>query len=74
MIYIPEGFAHGFQSLEDESELLYFHTEYYTPAMEQGIRYDDEALNITWPIPVKNVSARDLAFETIDIQHFKGLD
>lgn len=59
MIYIPEGFAHGFQCLSDNCELLYHHTEFYTPAAEAGLRYNDPLLNINWPLPVTVVSAKD---------------
>ena len=59
MIIIPEGCAHGFQTLEAESELLYLHTEYYTPSEEDGLAYNDPMLNILWPLPVTEVSLRD---------------
>jgi len=59
MMYVPEGFAHGFQTLEENSELLYFHTEFYSPEHEGGIRYNDPAINISWHLEVKDVSERD---------------
>jgi dTDP-4-dehydrorhamnose 3,5-epimerase len=58
-LIIPEGCAHGFQVLEADSELLYFHTAFYTPEMEDGVVYDDPLVGIEWPLPVKDVSARD---------------
>jgi dTDP-4-dehydrorhamnose 3,5-epimerase len=58
-LVIPEGCAHGFQVLEPESELLYLHTAVYEPSAEGGIRYDDPALGIAWPLPPQDVSARD---------------
>ncbi len=61
MVYIPRGFAHGFQTLEPDCELLYLHTEFYSPAHEGGFRYDTPNLAIAWPLPVAEVSARDLA-------------
>jgi dTDP-4-dehydrorhamnose 3,5-epimerase len=64
-MYIPEGYAHGFQALEPDTELLYCHTEYYTPGAEGGVRYDDPALAIAWPLPVADLSARDGQFEYI---------
>lgn len=73
MIYIPAGFAHGFQALEDECELLYFHTEYYSPDFEDGIRYDDEAVKVAWPLPVTNVSQRDLSHKKILLRKFEGV-
>src|SRR4030095_15392058 len=71
MIYIPEGFAHGFQALHDESELLYHHSEFYTPNAESGIRYDDPAINIEWPLEVTSVSERDLNHPLLT-EKFKG--
>lgn len=59
MLVIPEGCAHGFQVMEPDSELLYLHTEYYTPEAEGGVRYDDPRLAIPWPLPVAEVSVRD---------------
>jgi dTDP-4-dehydrorhamnose 3,5-epimerase len=59
MMVIPEGCAHGFQVLEQNSELLYFHTANYTPSVEGGLRFDDPALNIPWPLPITDVSERD---------------
>jgi len=58
---LPEGFAHGFQSLTDEAELLYQHTAEYAPAHEGGLRHDDPRVGIAWPLPAANLSARDLA-------------
>jgi len=59
MMYIPEGFAHGFQTLEENSELLYLHTEFYGPEHEGGVRYNDPLINISWPIEVADISLRD---------------
>lgn len=59
MMVIPEGFAHGFQLLEADSELLYLHTAFYKPEYEGGLRHDDPALAIAWPLPVTNISVRD---------------
>ena len=49
MIYVPEGFAHGFQTLEDDTELFYLMTEFHTPGAEAGARWDDAAFGIRWP-------------------------
>ena len=49
MFYIPEGFAHGFLTLEDETEFLYKCTDYYYPEYDAGVRYDDPEIGITWP-------------------------
>ena len=59
MMYIPEGFAHGFQTLEKNSELLYLHTEFYSPEYEGGVRFDDPELAIDWPLPPAMISERD---------------
>jgi dTDP-4-dehydrorhamnose 3,5-epimerase len=61
MLVIPEGFAHGFQVLEPESELLYLHTAFYHPPSEGGLRYDDPRLAIAWPLPPQDLSPRDLS-------------
>lgn len=61
MLIIPEGFAHGFQVLEPESELLYLHTAFYNPSSEGGLRHDDPRLAITWPLPPQDLSPRDLS-------------
>jgi dTDP-4-dehydrorhamnose 3,5-epimerase len=59
MIYIPEGFAHGFQSLSDNVELIYHHSEMYQPGVEGALKYNDPKLNINWKLEVTNISERD---------------
>ena len=49
MLYVPENFAHGFQTLEDDTEVFYPVSQFYTPGSERGIRYDDPAFGIKWP-------------------------
>lgn len=56
---IPEGFAHGFQTLSDSCELLYLHTAPYTAEVESGINPLDPDLAIRWPLPITDISARD---------------
>ena len=73
MICIPEGFAHGFQALENNSELLYLHSEFYSPKHETGIRYDDPSINIKWPLEITDVSNRDKQLLLID-KNFKGIE
>jgi dTDP-4-dehydrorhamnose 3,5-epimerase len=58
-IFIPEGFAHGFQALTDDVQLLYFHTVPWSPAHEGRVRFDDPAVSIAWPLPVAQVSEKD---------------
>jgi dTDP-4-dehydrorhamnose 3,5-epimerase len=60
MIVIPEGCAHGFQVLEPRSELLYLHTAFYDPGSEGGVRPTDPRLDIPWPLPISDISERDL--------------
>lgn len=60
-LYIPEGFAHGFQTLTDNVEMLYLHTEYYTPEAEGGLNALDPVLAIDWPMPPVGMSLRDRA-------------
>ena len=73
MLCIPKGFAHGFQTLEDETELLYFHSSIYAPLNEDAINIKDPLLDIKWPLNIINLSKRDEshAFLTED---FKGID
>ena len=59
MLYVPEGFAHGFQTLEDNVEVTYQVTEFYTPDAEGGVRYNDPAFGIMWPLEVTNISEKD---------------
>jgi dTDP-4-dehydrorhamnose 3,5-epimerase len=60
MLYVPDGFAHGFITLEDNTAVHYMVTEYYTPGAEKGIRYDDPAFNIDWALAPTIVSDKDL--------------
>ena len=59
MMAIPEGFAHGFQVMNENSELLYLHTAFYEKLAERAVRYDDPTLSINWPIAVTDISERD---------------
>ncbi len=59
MMIIPEGCAHGFQVLDEGSELLYLHTAPYEPQSEAGVRFDDPVIGIAWPLPVTDISERD---------------
>lgn len=58
-LVIPEGFAHGFQTLTDDCELLYLHTAAYAPDAEAGLNARDPRLAIAWPVPIAERSARD---------------
>ena len=72
MIYIPKGFAHGFQTLTDNCELIYHHSEYYKPGVENGILYNDKIIEIDWPLPVYSVSERDIEHQELNSK-FKGI-
>ncbi|MBI3945550.1 MAG: dTDP-4-dehydrorhamnose 3,5-epimerase [Armatimonadetes bacterium] len=62
-IYVPEGFAHGYQSLTDASEAFYIATQFYAPNSERGIRWNDPLFNIQWPIADPVLSPKDAAHE-----------
>ncbi|CRX37472.1 dTDP-4-dehydrorhamnose 3,5-epimerase [Estrella lausannensis] len=61
MLFVPRGCAHGFITLEDDSEIIYFVSEYYSKEQERGIRYNDPRFNIQWPIEPTVISERDLS-------------
>ncbi len=62
MLYVPEGFAHGFQTLCDDVEVTYQMFEFYVPALADGVRWDDPALGIRWPLPNPILSERDRSY------------
>lgn len=62
MLYVPEGFAHGFQSLEDDTEVFYQMSEFYHPESTKGLRWDDPAFNISWPHHETIISERDRSY------------
>jgi dTDP-4-dehydrorhamnose 3,5-epimerase len=65
-LYIPQGFAHGFQTILDRTEAQYMVSAYYAPQAESGLRYDDPALNIRWPSPVSVMSEKDRSWPAMD--------
>ena len=73
LLYVPEGFAHGFQTLSDDCELIYHHSEFYKPGVENGIRFDDPLINIEWPLAPENISERDKQHSLLD-KNFQGLN
>ena len=72
MVYIPESFAHGFQTLEANAELLYLHAEFYSPKYEAGVRYNDPKIGIKWPLEVTDISLRDQNHPLLSTE-FKGI-
>jgi len=72
LLFVPEGFAHGFQSLLEHSSLLYIHSARYDPGFLGGLRYDDPILGIKWPLPCSQVSERDLSSSWLG-DDFQGL-
>ena len=58
-LYVPKGCAHGFQTLEDNTEVSYQISELYAPEAGRGVRYDDPAFSINWPLPVRAISSQD---------------
>lgn len=72
-LLIPAGFAHGFQSLTENSEVLYLTDADYAPVHEAGLSVNDPALAISWPLPVKNLSAKDASHPMLD-EHFQGVE
>ncbi len=72
MMYVPEGFAHGFITLEDNSQVIYHHTTYYEPGHEAGLRYNDPALQLELPIGPSIMTEKDKNHPLID-NSFKGI-
>lgn len=70
---IPEGFAHGFQTLTDDCEMLYLHTAPYMQQSESGFHPNDPSIAIKWPFPVSEMSGRDKIHPFLD-QDFGGID
>lgn len=71
MIFIPEGFAHGFQTLKENTELLYFHTEFYEKEAEAGLNILDKQINIQLPLTISGISKKDSNYKFIN-DNFKG--
>jgi len=71
--FIPEGFAHGFQALTNDAELLYLHSAAWNHEKEAGLRHDDPVLAIGWPLPVARISAKDRNFPLVKESGFAGI-
>ena len=77
-MYVPRGFAHGFVTLQDDTEALYLVSAFYAPAQERGIRYNDPAFKIQWPVQPVELSDKDKAWPDFDpvfhgVETLKGL-
>lgn len=66
MLYVPRGFAHGFQTLVDDVEANYLVSAFYAPGAEGGLRHDDPRLGIRWPLPVSVLSTKDASWPLLD--------
>lgn len=71
-LLIPAGFAHGFQTLSDDCDMLYLHSEAYNPSAERGLRAADPRLAIRWPVPMTEQSARDARHPALTAE-FEGM-
>ena len=71
-LYVPPFFAHGYQTLVDDTEVSYQVSGAYTPGTERGLRYDDPALGLTWPVPVAVISAKDSSWDDLAVQEADG--
>ena len=73
MLFVPKNFAHGLITLEDDTEIFYLSTEFYTPNLERGIRWNDPAFGINWPIDPVSISEKDNNLPDFDPDHHLGL-
>jgi dTDP-4-dehydrorhamnose 3,5-epimerase len=64
-LYVPQRFAHGYQVLRDGTETSYHVGEFYTPAAESGLRYDDPQLGLVWPLPISEISEKDSGWASL---------
>ena len=72
MIVIPEGFAHGFQTLEDNSEMIYLHSKPFNTNSERGINFLDPSIKIKWPLSLSKISEKDKGHSFLKLD-FKGI-
>ena len=71
-LYVPAMFAHGYQTLEDDTEVTYQVSGVYTPDAERGQRYDDPALGLDWPLPVTVISAKDSSWALLESEDVRA--
>jgi dTDP-4-dehydrorhamnose 3,5-epimerase len=72
-LVIPEGCPHGFQTLEDDVEMIYLHTAFYARQSEGAIRYDEQKTRIQWPLNTGMVSEKDMSYPFLP-ENFEGID
>jgi dTDP-4-dehydrorhamnose 3,5-epimerase len=72
-VFIPKRFAHGFLTLEDETEVFYLISEFYAPDYSYGLRWDDPLLNVNWPIPIQIISDKDHNFEDTNPEKIRNI-
>ena len=73
-LYVPSGFAHGFQTLADETDVLYQMTDYYAPDLAGGFRWNDPAFGIEWPIADPIMNERDRLYPDFNVKAVKVFD
>jgi dTDP-4-dehydrorhamnose 3,5-epimerase len=71
-LFVPEGFAHGFVTLQDNSDVFYHMSEFYRPDGARGLRWNDPFLDLRWPAPPRVISERDASYPDFDPAHFEG--
>lgn len=71
-LYVPKGFAHGFQSLTDDAEVSYLISEFHVPEAASGLRFDDPALHIAWPLSVTVISDKDRLWPYLDAERLRA--
>lgn len=72
-VFVPKGFAHGFQTLEDDTEVFYQMSEFYSPESGRGVRWNDPLFNIPWPLEVSVISEKDQNYADFLPENFPGL-
>jgi dTDP-4-dehydrorhamnose 3,5-epimerase len=70
MLYVPKGFAHGFQTLEDDTEVFYQMSQIYAPEYSHGVRWDDPLFSIVWPDAERTISSKDQQYKNADPSQF----
>lgn len=71
-VYVPPGVAHGFQTLADDTQVLYQMTDEYRPELSAGVRWDDPALNLRWPLEPTAMADRDRGYPDLDVDRFQA--